>query len=96
MIGVKDKEKRGIWNFYRDQKVQIQIKTNVGDSKIQKGGRQDCRSSPVLFYIFIEKITEEMNERNQVRKIQGEFADDIATVEKSKKEPSGVFQAGKR
>ncbi len=90
-IGIKFKERRAIWNLYKEQKAEINVEEEVREAKIQKGVRQGCCLSPILFNLYIEKVIEEMNERKAGISIQGynvrmiRFADDIAILEESER-----------
>ncbi|KAI5734139.1 hypothetical protein M8J77_003012 [Diaphorina citri] len=85
-IGVSYKDRRIIFNLYRNQTTHIEINKEMEQAEIKKGVRQGCNISPYLFNIYIEKAIEESKEvctgivLNGVRVQMLRFADDIAVL----------------
>ncbi|KAI5729179.1 hypothetical protein M8J77_026485 [Diaphorina citri] len=85
-IGVSYKDRRIIFNLYRNQTAHIEINKEMEQAEIKKGVRQGCNISPYLFNIYIEKAIEESKEvctgivLNGVRVQMLRFADDIAVL----------------
>ncbi|KAI5715577.1 hypothetical protein M8J77_018806 [Diaphorina citri] len=85
-IGVEYRDRRIIFNLYRNQSMHIEINQESEKAKIKKGVRQGCNISPYLFNIYIEKAIEECKEcctgivLNGVRIQMLRFADDIALL----------------
>ncbi|XKL65467.1 hypothetical protein PGB90_008887 [Kerria lacca] len=91
-INVKYKDRRVIWNLYKEQKAEIKVEDRTEEARIRKGVRQGCSLSSISFNLFIEKVIEEMNETGSGVSMQGQkvrtirFADDIAILEENEKE----------
>lgn len=85
-IGVEYRDRRIIFNLYRNQSMHIEVNQESEKAKIKKGVRQGCNISPYLFNIYIEKAIEKCKEcctgivLNGVRIQMLRFADDIALL----------------
>ncbi|MGX9339093.1 RNA-directed DNA polymerase, partial [Pantoea dispersa] len=85
--GVKYRERQVIHNLYRNQTAVIRIEGNEREAVIEKGVRQGCSLSPMLFNLYIEQAVKETKEKfGEGIKVQGEeiktlrFADDIVIL----------------
>uniref|UniRef100_A0A8D8YBX5 Craniofacial development protein 2 n=1 Tax=Cacopsylla melanoneura TaxID=428564 RepID=A0A8D8YBX5_9HEMI len=85
-IGIEYRDRRIIFNLYRNQSMHIEVNQEIEKAKIKKGVRQGCNISPYLFNIYIEKAMEQCKEYctgivlNGVRIQMLRFADDIALL----------------
>uniref|UniRef100_A0A8D8YBS6 Craniofacial development protein 2 n=1 Tax=Cacopsylla melanoneura TaxID=428564 RepID=A0A8D8YBS6_9HEMI len=85
-IGLNFKDRRIIFNLYKNQKAYIEIGDESEVASIRKGVRQGCQISPYLFNIYIEKAIEEIKECCTGILLSGKrvqmlrFADDIAVL----------------
>lgn len=57
-IGVEYKDRKIIYNLYRQQTMYIEVNKESERANIKKGVRQGCNISPYLFNIYIEKAIE--------------------------------------
>lgn len=79
-------ERKLIWNLYRNQSIVIRIKESESEGiRIEKGVRQGCCLSPILFNIYLEEMLQELLEDcrgvgigRRVKCIR--FADDMALL----------------
>ena len=89
-IGADYRDRRIIYNLYKDQSATIKVTDKTETAIIRKGVRQGCPLSPTLFNIYVEQPIKEIREtllRNKIGiKVGGEiisflrFADDIALL----------------
>lgn len=85
-IGLNFKDRRIIFNLYKNQKAYIELGEESEVASIRKGVRQGCQISPYLFNIYIEKAIEEIKECCTGILLSGRrvqmlrFADDIAVL----------------
>uniref|UniRef100_A0A8D9A7F9 Craniofacial development protein 2 n=2 Tax=Cacopsylla melanoneura TaxID=428564 RepID=A0A8D9A7F9_9HEMI len=85
-IGINSKDRKVIYNLYRNQTTSIEINNVCKSATIKKGVRQGCNISPHLFNIYIEKAIEKCKEyctgivMNDTRVQMLRFADDIAVL----------------
>ncbi|KAL4091332.1 hypothetical protein QTP88_026035 [Uroleucon formosanum] len=89
-IGTDYKDRRIIYNLYKDQSAIIKVTDKTETAIIRKGVKQGCPLSPTLFNIYAEQPIKEIREtllRNKIGiKVSGEiisflrFADDMALL----------------
>uniref|UniRef100_A0A8D8TI87 Craniofacial development protein 2 n=1 Tax=Cacopsylla melanoneura TaxID=428564 RepID=A0A8D8TI87_9HEMI len=85
-INVTFKDRRLIYNLYKNQIAHIEINKAKETASIKKGVRQGCQISPYLFNIYIEKAIKECKECCTGVVLSGRrvqmlrFADDIAVL----------------
>ena len=63
MTGIKYKERRIIFNLYKNQTAVIRIDGYEREAEIKKGVRQGCSLSPLLFNLYIEQAMKEIKEK---------------------------------
>ena len=96
-IGIDWRDRRIIFQLYKQQKTQIEIKDVKKCALIRKGVRQGCSVSPLLFNIFIESAIKTFKERTKGVKVNGRqihsmrFANDIAIVAESERDLSNML-----
>lgn len=90
ITGIKYKERRIIFNLYKNQTAVIRIEGYEREAAVQKGVRQGCSLSPLLFNLYIEQAMKEIKEKfGEGITVQGEvvktlrFADDIVILSES-------------
>ena len=90
MVGIKYRDRRVIYNLYRDQTAVVRVEGHEREASIQKGVRQGCSLSPLLFNLYIEQAINEVKEKfGDGVTVQGEviktlrFADDIVVLSES-------------
>ena len=88
--GIKYKERRVIYNLYKNQTAMIRIEGEEREATVHKGVRQGCSLSPLLFNLFIEHAMLEIKEEyGKGVMVQGDeiktlrFADDIVILSES-------------
>jgi Reverse transcriptase (RNA-dependent DNA polymerase). len=64
-LGVKFKERRAIFNIYKDQTATIEMGEHTEEAKVRKGVRQGCGLSPELFNLYIEAAINEIKEKEE-------------------------------
>ena len=85
------RERRLISNLYMAQNVKIRLNRGETSVKIERGVRQGCCSSPILFNLYIECLTKEALEGSGDFKIGGQiihtvkYADDLVLLDKEEK-----------
>lgn len=92
-IGLNYRERRLIYNIYKQQQGLIKIEGHERQAAIKKGVRQGCSLSPILFNIYVEEAIKEVKDKYRTGvKIQGKripmirFADDIAMLAETKED----------
>ena len=92
--GIAYKDRRLIYNLYKYQTSIIEVDNEQRNIKVQKGVRQGCILSPIIFNLYAEEAVRKVkNMINGGINFQGEkvnmlrFADDIAIITASKQEP---------
>lgn len=93
--GIKYKDRRVIWNLYKNESAVFECNDNTSEARIRQGVRQGCCLSPVLFNCYIQKALDEvrleMSEWHGIR-VEGtkvdmiRYADDIALTAESVEE----------
>jgi len=90
--GIDWRERRLISNLYMAQSVKVRLKRReTRNVKIEKGVRQGCCLSPILFNLYIECLTKGALERFGDLKIGGQiihtvkYADDLVLLAKEEK-----------
>lgn len=85
--GLDFKDRRIIYELYKNQETIIEVGNEKGTAKIRQGVRQGCPLSPLIFNLFIESAIKIINEKSKEGvKFNGKtirfirFADDIAAV----------------
>lgn len=85
--GIKWKDRRVIWNLYKNETAVIKMKDYQEEARIKKGVRQGCNLSPILFNAYVQQAIDELREETNLGiKVQGmkidmmRFADDIAVL----------------
>ncbi|KAL1446687.1 hypothetical protein WDU94_006588 [Cyamophila willieti] len=91
-IGIRYKDRRVIWNLYKNESAVFECNENTTEARIRQGVRQGCCLSPVLFNCYIQKaldeVRTEMSEWPGI-KVEGikvdmiRYADDIALTAQS-------------
>ena len=72
-MGIKYRDRRIIYNLYRGQKAVIQVEGYEEEADIQKGVRQGCSLSSLLFSLYVEQAVKKVKEKFGKRiKIQEE------------------------
>lgn len=90
-------DRRIIFQLYKQQKTQIEIKDVKKYALVRKGVRQGCSVSPLLFNIFIESAIKQFKEKTKGVKVNGRqihsirFADDIALVAENERDLSNML-----
>ena len=86
-LGIKYRDRRVLFNLYKEQMAVIEIGKEKETAEIRKGVRQGCALSPVLFNLYIEDAMNRLKMKDNIGiRIQGEnvsmirFADDIALL----------------
>ena len=92
-IGVKYRDRRIIWSLYKDQTAVTRVDGHETRAAIQKGVRQGCSLSPLLFNLYIEQAIKEVKEQFEAGvTVHGQnikmlrFADDIVVLAESEKD----------
>uniref|UniRef100_A0A8D8R613 Craniofacial development protein 2 n=1 Tax=Cacopsylla melanoneura TaxID=428564 RepID=A0A8D8R613_9HEMI len=93
--GINHKDRRVIWNLYKNESAVFECNENTSEARIRQGVRQGCCLSPVLFNCYIQKaldeVRTEMSEWDGIR-VEGikvdmiRYADDIALTAESVEE----------
>lgn len=84
--GVDYRDRKIIYELYRNQETVIEIGEEKGKAKIRQGVRQGCPLSPLIFNLFIEQAIRKVDSDLGGVKINGcniqfiRFADDIAAL----------------
>ena len=93
MTRIKYRERRVIYNLYKNQTAVIRVEGHEREAIVQKGVRQGCSLSPLLFNLYIEQAVKETKEKfGKGVTVQGEeiktlrFADDIVILSESAKD----------
>jgi len=96
--GIDWKERRLIKNLYEQQRVIVRVNGKSSDEiKIERGVRQGCCISPILFNLYVEDMMDEF-QRECGLKIGGEcincirFADDMALLSDDLEEMKGLVK----
>ena len=91
--GIKYRERRVIYNLYKDQTAVVRIEGEERKAEVHKGVRQGCSLSPLLFNLYIEQAIQEIKEEyGKGVMVQGEeiktlrFADDIVMLSESRED----------
>ncbi|KAI5738724.1 hypothetical protein M8J77_010460 [Diaphorina citri] len=94
-VGLNYKERRAIWNLYKNESAVFECGDCVSEAKIRQGVRQGCCMSAILFNCYIQKALDEMREEMSEWpgiKVHGQkidmirYADDIALTAASEEE----------
>nr|QNU13194.1 fatty acid synthase 3 [Locusta migratoria] len=93
IVGVKCRERKVIYNLYKNQTAVVRVEGHERDVEIGKGVRQGCSLSPMLFNLYIEQAIKESKEKfGEGIKVQVEelktlcFADDIVILSDTAKD----------
>ena len=91
-LGVKYRDRRILFNLYKNQVAVIEVGKEKEVAEIRKGVRQGCALSPVMFNLYIEEAMNQLKTKENLGvQIQGEavsmirFADDIALLGENEK-----------
>lgn len=61
-VGIKHVDRELLNKLYKDELAVIKIQGNVEEEKINKGVRQGCTLSPIIFNAYIQEAIEKMKE----------------------------------
>jgi hypothetical protein len=96
--GVDWRERRLISKLYTDQSIKIRLDQGESISvKIERGVRQGCHISPILFNVYSEHLTKEVLEGFQDFKIRGKvirtvkFTSNLVLLAKEETILQGMF-----
>lgn len=96
-IGIDWRDRRIIFQLYKQQKTQIEIKDVKKYALVGKRVRQGCSVSPLLFNIFIESAIKQFKEKTKGVKVNGRqihsirFGDDIALIAENERNLSNML-----
>lgn len=96
-IGIDWRDRRIIFQLYKQQKTQIEIKDVKKYALVGKRVRQGCYVSPLLFNIFIESAIKQFKEKTKGVKVNGRqihsirFGDDIALIAENERNLSNML-----
>jgi hypothetical protein len=86
-VGIKHADRKLLYKLYKDELAVIKIQNNVEEAKINKGVRQGCTLSPIIFNAYIQEAIEKIKENTNLGIIVNghkismlSFADDIALI----------------
>lgn len=86
-VGIKHAARKLLYKLYKDELKVIKIQDNVEEAKINKGVRQGCTPSPIIFNAYIQEAIEKIKEDTNLGIIVNghkismlRFADDIALI----------------
>lgn len=76
-----------MYKLYKDELAVVKIQDNVEETKVNKGGRQGCTLTPIVFNAYIYEAIKKIKEGTNLGvKINGQrismlrFTDDIALL----------------
>uniref|UniRef100_A0A8D9A6I6 Craniofacial development protein 2 n=1 Tax=Cacopsylla melanoneura TaxID=428564 RepID=A0A8D9A6I6_9HEMI len=100
-IGLNFKDRRIIWNLYKNETAVYECGEYAGEAKIRQGVRQGCCISALLFNCYIQKALDEMRREMETWpgiKVNGikidmiRYADDIALIAPSEEELKAALE----
>jgi len=99
-LGIKYTDRKLLYNLYKDELAVIRIQDEEEEVKINRGVRQGCTLSPIIFNAYIQEAVDIINENAKLGiKINGQkismlrFADDIALIAESKEDLAQLINA---
>jgi len=86
-VGIKHADRKLLYKLYKDELAVIEIQDNVEEAKINKGVRQGCTLSPIIFNAYIQEAIKKIKEDTNLGIIVNghkismlRFADDMALI----------------
>jgi len=65
-LGIKYTDKKLLCNLYKDELAVIRIQDEVEESKLNRGVRQVCTLSPVIFNAYIQEAIDMIKENTNL------------------------------